>query len=592
MSRRLDEKRLFTRRAFMFATIKTVLGLSVISRLAYLQIFKSKQYRLLSDKNRIVATQILPSRGNILDTNEKIIATNKSSYSVILDLSESSDDVVNRLTQYVNLEEDVIEQINSKASKSVLLQENTNWENLSAFRIASSLIPGINIEKSLQRHYNDSLIFSHIIGYTGSPTKEDIEHFENLSLRLPTAKIGKCGIEKNYDKELFGRSGIKHTEVNSKRQFVRVIDEVKSVPGEDIHLTIDKDLQEFVYNRLSTEQSSACVVMDVNSGAVLACVSYPGYDSNIFNQKIDRNILKELYENPYKPMINKAISGLYAPGSAFKMVVGLTGLHNGVINKHTKFDCDGIFEIGAYRYHCWRWKYGGHGSLDLQKAIERSCDIYFYNVAMRLSPDNIAEVANDFGLGIPTGIDIPGEKDGLIPTKAWKRTQKKQKWTKGDTVNMSIGQGYTLATPLQMTRMISILVNGLYPITPYICKLQNNYGVEKLKYKKEHIDILLSGMNDVVNSPNGTAYRSHSEELEFGGKTGSSQVRRITEQQRKEYKTTSDEYLEKEHAVFVGYAPVDEPRVAVCVLVEHGGGGAKIAAPIARDILLKISEAV
>jgi penicillin-binding protein 2 len=474
MSRRLDEKRLFTRRAFMFSALKAVLGLSIISRLAYLQIFKSKQYKLLSDKNRIVATQILPPRGNILDTKGKIIATNKPSYSVILDLSESPDNVVNQLKQYVSLEEDVIKQIGDKSSKFILLQENTDWKNLSAFRIASSLIPGINIEKSLQRYYKDSLIFSHVIGYIGSPTKVDVEHSENLSLRLPIAKIGKCGIEKNYDKELFGKSGIKHTEVNSKRQFVRVIDEIKSVPGEDIHLTIDKNLQEFVYNRLSTEQSSACVVMDVNSGKVLACVSYPGYDTNVFNQKIDGNILKELYENPYKPLINKAISGLYAPGSSFKMVVGLAGLHKGVIDKNTKFDCDGIFEVGTYKYHCWRWKYGGHGVVDLQKAIERSCDIYFYNVAMRLSPNDIAEVARDFGLGIPTGIDIPGEKDGIIPTKAWKKAQKKQKWTRGDTINMSIGQGYTLATPLQITRMISILVNGLHPITPYICKLQNN----------------------------------------------------------------------------------------------------------------------
>ncbi len=597
MKRRREEKKLFTRRTFIFGIIKVLLGCGAISRLAYLQIFKAQHYKVLSDKNRIVTTQILPARGDVLDCNGQIIATNKNSYSVVLDLlsipRESREQSIKQLMQYAKLDDEtkykllnLPENIN-RTNRFVLIQENIDWSQLSSFYILSSFVPGINIEKNLSRYYIDSLPFSHIIGYIGSPNKEDIEISENTAFSLPMAKIGKCCVEKSYNQLLFGKSGIKHYEVNSKRQLVRIIDEIKSIPGEDIHLTINKELQNYIYNRLSEEKSAICIVMDINTGAILAFVSYPGYDLNIFNSKIDKNTLKELYENPYKPMLNKAISGLYSPGSSFKMITGLAALKKGIIDKHTRFNCEGSFDIGRYRYHCWRWKYGGHGYLNLQEAIARSCDVYFYNIAMMLSPSDIAEVALDFGLGVPTEIDISGEKSGLIPTKSWKKMHKKQNWTKGDTINMSIGQGFTLSTPLQLTRMIAILVNGLNPITPYVCKINKKFHREKLKYKQEHINIILNGMSDVVNSPRGTAYRARSNQFQFGGKTGSTQVFRITEQQRRAFKTTSDDYWKKEHAIFVGYAPVESPKYAVCVLVEHGGGGASKAAPIARDILLQ-----
>lgn len=600
MSRRTEEKKLFTRRAFMFGGMKILLGVGIISRLTYLQIFKSQHYKLLSDKNRIVTTQTLPPRGNILDCNGKIIATNKNSYSVILDLLNIPPGLrhesIQKLIKHSKIDNETIEKLLNlpeninRSNRFILLQENIDWDQLSSFYILSSFIPGINIEKNLSRYYVDPAPFSHIVGYVGSPNKEDIALSENTSLSLPMAKIGKCCIEKKYEEQLFGKSGIKHEEVNSRRQIIRMIDEIQSVPGSDIRLTINKELQNYIYKRLSEEQSAVCIVMDVKTGAILSFVSYPGYDTNIFNNKIDKNILKELYENPYKPMINKAISGLYSPGSAFKMITGLAALRNGVVDKHTRFNCSGSFDIGAYKYHCWRWKYGGHGPLNLQESLARSCDVYFYNVAMMLSPDEIAEVAKDFGLGVPTEIDIPGEKSGLMPTKTWKKKHKKQSWTRGDTLNMSIGQGFILTTPIQLTRMISMLVNGIKPVTPYVCCLKNKINFEKLKYRKEHIDIILDGLRDVVNSTTGTAYGSHSDELCFGGKTGSSQVCRITTQQRKEFKTTSDDYWKKEHAIFVGYAPVEKPKYAICVLVEHGGGGAAKAAPIARDILLHTTE--
>jgi penicillin-binding protein 2 len=598
MSGKFDEKKLFTRRAFIFVGVKAFLGIGVISRLAYLQLFNSKHYRLLSDRNRIVTSQILPARGRILDCNGNVIAGNINSYSVELDLFDLSQDkrkeVIENIIQHAYFDVDILEKLKTLKNQRqltdrfILLKEHIDWEGLSSFYVLSSFVPCLNIEKNLSRNYIDPEIFSHIIGYVGAPSKSDIDIFENRALLLPTAKVGKCCIEKEYNNQLFGKAGIKHVEVNSKRQVVRVIDEIKSVPGTDIHLTINKNLQRFVYDRLSREKSASCVVMNVKTGAILAFVSYPGYDINIFNKKIDKKLLEDLYKNPYKPIINKALSGVYSPGSTFKVITGLAGLHKGVIDQHTKFHCEGFFDIGRYRYHCWRWRYGGHGKLNLREALTKSCDVFFYNVAMRLSPDNISEVANDFGLGVSTNIDIAGEKIGLMPTKSWKKFAKKQSWTKGDTINMSIGQGFTLATPLQLTRMISILVNGLKPISPYICALKNKVATEKLKYKQEHIDIILAGMADVVNSPVGTAYKSRLEKIRFGGKTGSTQVFKISEQQRKAFKTLSDEYWLKDHALFVGYAPTDSPRVATCVVVEHGEWGASRAAPIARDVIQEI----
>ncbi len=603
MSRQKNDKKLFTRRAFIFAGAKLALGTLIISRLAYLQIFKFSHYKLLSDKNRMVVKHILPPRGRILDMNNKILANNRASYSALLDImdipKECRNEVIDSVIKTSNLDDPTIEKLCkakdkvSRSNRFVVLHEDLSWDDLAGYYIMSSKTPGIVIEKSQSRSYVHSEEFSHLIGYTGAPTRSEIENSEDTSLSVPMAKIGKTCIEKRYNEELFGKTGIVHEEVNSRRQFVRTIEKIESTAGEDIRLTINADLQLEVYEILSEHESSSCVVMDVNTGAILACVSYPGYDTNIFSKKIDRSVLRELYENPYKPMINKVISGLYSPGSTFKIITGLAGLNSGVITEHTRFDCSGVYELGNHKFHCWKWKYNGHGSVNLVEALAQSCDVYFYNLARLVGANKIAETARDFGLGSPTGIDLPNEKSGLIPDKKWKKQIKKHSWTTGDTLNMSIGQGFILATPLQLARMISIVVNGLTPIVPHMrqpCeKMPNN---EKLNYQEKHIKIILDGLNNVVNSETGTARASATEDPNFmmGGKTGSTQVFRITEQQRRLGQTVSDDYWKKEHAIFVGYAPTENPKYAVSVLVEHGGGGSHTAAPIARDVLLATQE--
>ncbi|MBQ7524527.1 MAG: penicillin-binding protein 2, partial [Alphaproteobacteria bacterium] len=429
-------------------------------------------------------------------------------------------------------------------------------------------------------------ILSHVIGYTGAPTKSDIEKFDNSALSVPTARIGKTGIERQYEGQLFGRAGTKHIEVDSRHRFVRDIDNISPAAGEDLILTIDLALQRKVAELVSQHESATCVVMDVHTGAILAFVSHPGYDANLFTQRVKSSELKALHDNPYKPMINKLIHGLYSPGSAFKMMTGLAALKKGVITKHTRFTCRGVYELGRQKFHCWRWKCGGHGSVNLQEALAGSCDVFFYNLARLLSPDEIAATARDFGLGEPTGIDLPDEKSGLIPTKSWKKKHKKQSWTTGDTFNMAIGQGFVLTTPLQLVKMVAILTNGLKPITPHLVERKTTDDPTPLKYDPEHIQTILDGMYDVVNAPYGTAWNAGLDDFEFCGKTGSSQVFRITERLRREGKTVSDDYWKKEHAIFVGYAPADVPRVAIAVLVEHGGSGAHTAAPLARDVLL------
>ncbi len=593
------KKNICIKRIYVFIFWNCLLIIVIVLRLFYLQIYQSAKYKLLSDKNRLVIKRVLPIRGNIIDRRGKEIAYNVYSYAVILDLLSIPKDnlqhVIDILKKFyandVVLQKlDNLPSIIKQSNRYIVLKENLDWNELTKYYIISNKYPYISIEKTIARRYSFPIQCSHFLGYTSSPNSNDIVWANNPSLSLPTAKVGKSGIERQYEKDLFGKVGIQELEVNSRRQVIRTVNEIDSIPGDTIQLTIDINLQNEIYNMLSEQRSASCIVIDVNTGDILAFVSYPGYDINIFSKKIPSKLLKEIYANKSNPLINKSLSGLYAPGSTFKIITGLAGLYYGIINENTRFTCTGYSELGKHKFHCWRKS--GHGSLTLQQALEKSCDVFFYNIAKRINPDHIAKVANDFGLGFKTGIDLPNEKSGLIPNKAWKKDKRKQKWTAGDSYNMAIGQGYVLTTPLQLAKMTCMFANGLKPITPHICK--NNSEIkssnEKLNYKQRHIDIILDGMYDVVNSPSGTAKKCKLKQFEIAGKTGSSQVRRITAAQRASGKTTFDVYENKEHALFISYAPVDDPQYAVCVVVEHGGSGASVAAPIAKEVFLLLEK--
>ena len=592
-----EEKKEYLRRVCIFAVIQILIFLVIIWRLAYLQIYKASQYTLLSDKNRISTEIILPDRGQIRTRKCEIIAKNIPIYSVVLDISDKRQDEISSLMQlvndYVGLHDLRTQKKNGYNKKYNIIETDLNWCQVAKYSVLSIKIPELKVEKHLKRIYNYPYEFSHIAGYVGSPARRDIEESENSAMPpLPFAKVGKTGIEKQYNTQLCGIAGLTHNEVNSRRRFIREIDHIAPISGTNIQLTIDIKLQKEVYKILSKYESASCIVMNANNGDILAIVSYPGYDVNIFSKHIDKQQLNKLYNSPFNAIINKVISGIYAPGSVFKMVTALAGLKKGIINENTRFNCHGYIEIGKHKFHCWKWKSGGHGSVDLEDALAESCDVYFYNVAKMISPDDIAKVAKDFGLGELTGIDLPNEKSGLIPTKSWKKETKKQKWTTGDTLNMSIGQGFVLTTPIQLAKMMAILVNGQNSITPHLNKEYKTNNEKRLGYSKNHIRIIQNGMNAVVNSWYGTAkqFAIDDENFKFGGKTGSSQVVRISEKLRKLGKTVSDDYWKKEHAVFVGYAPVENPKIIVSVLIEHGGSGGHTAASVAHDVFLATKE--
>lgn len=595
-----DEQQIFAIRIRCFIVINFILILVIIARLFYLQIYNHSKYQTLSDKNRMVIQRCLVPRGTIVDEQNRILATNRYFHSVICDLYDLTIEQKNLILENLNKlpicthTKMVLNNWPTKISKQdryMVLQESVDWNTLTQYYVLSNFYPNISINKTISRYYPYSFEVSHILGYVGAPSQADIEKSGNVALSLPFAKTGKCGIEKGYEGLLFGKVGIKTIEVNSRRQPVRTVSNQLGEIGKKIELTINLELQKTIYDILSEQISGSCIVMDIKTGAILALVSYPGYDINVFSRRIPVRLLNEVYSNPAKPLVNKVISGLYAPGSTFKVITALAGLHYGAINQNTRFYCSGFCTLGKHRFYCWKWKSGGHGSLTVQEALAQSCDCFFYNLSRYLSPDQIAKVANDFGLGKLTGIDLPNERSGLVPTKAWAQNKRKRQWTMGDSYNMSIGQGYLLVTPLQLARMTSIFANNLHPVVPHLYKkFHTEQNLKPLKYDEKHIQIILDGMYDVVNSRRGTARHSAIDDpnFEFAGKTGSSQVRRISNARRAAGRTVFEDYQSKDHALFIAFAPATYPKYAVSVVIEHGGGGASVAAPIARNVLLAI----
>jgi penicillin-binding protein 2 len=391
---------------------------------------------------------------------------------------------------------------------------------------------------------------------------------------------------------LRGMAGKKQEEVNASGRRVRELQEQPAEAGLPLKLTLDAELQLFVQNRLSELHSASAVVMDAYSGAVYAYGSYPAFDPNTFAQGIPKNLWTELLADPAAPMTNKVIAGQYPPGSTFKMIVALAALEAGIINQNSHVYCPGHFDLGNNRFHCWNKN--GHGSVNVVQALQQSCDVFFYQTGLDVGIERIAAMARRLGMGEPTGIDLPGERPGLIPDGRWKQRRYKQGWHPGETVNSAIGQGYVLSTPVQLATMTARLVNGGIPVTPYVTQQIGPRVVappsaqHRLLIRPDHLALVKQGMDAVVNSPRGTAFgaRMHEEGYSYGGKTGTAQVRRISKDERaRGFKIEDRPWYEQHHALFTGYAPVEAPRFVCSVVVEHGGGGSAVAAPVARDIL-------
>ncbi len=599
-----EKARLFTRRALLLGGAQAALMSVLAGRLYYLQVMQSDEYSMMADENRMNIRLLAPLRGRIMDRTGTEVASNRQNFRVVL-IREQTEDVertLDRLSDLVEVPEDdrlrVLKETRRKRGfVPIPVMENLTWEEFSRINVHSPELPGIHLEVGEKRHYPYGNLFAHTVGYVGAVSERDLRNLEpDPLLELPGFRIGKSGIEKYYDQPLRGTAGTSRVEANAYGRVIRELSRQEGDPGEDLELTIDVRLQNFAVERMG-EESAAAVVLDIHSGDILSMVSVPSFNPNSFTTGISVKEWEGLRSNPKNPLTNKAVTGQYPPGSTFKMIVALAALEAGVISPDYKVYCAGHTMLGKHKFHCW--KRGGHGKLGLIESIEQSCDVYFYDIARKVGIDKIAEMAEQFGLGEKLDLDLYGEKKGLIPTMAWKQARLGERWQVGDTYNAGIGQGYVLTTPLQLAIMTARLANGGKKVNPRLIrnKFQSIDGLdasaapEEIGVSKSAMQYVLKGMYDVVNGSKGTAKGSKIDlnDWEMAGKSGTAQVRRISKKERLTGVLKAEErpWKERDHALFVAYAPYDNPKYAVSVIVEHGGSASKVAAPMARDLLLE-----
>jgi penicillin-binding protein 2 len=597
-----DRGRIFTRRAMMLAGGQALLFTGLAARMYYLQVIESGRYRVLAEENRISLRLLPPPRGRVLDRRGVPLAVNVQNYRIVIVPEEAEDveQMLDRLDRLVQVPEHERRRIlrevrRRRAFVPVTVRENLTWEEVSRIEVNAPDLPGINIDVGETRAYPFGGAAAHALGYVASVSERELTG--DPLLELPGFRIGKNGVERQYDLQLRGKAGNAEVEVNALGRVIRELRRQEGQPGQDVHLTIDVGLQEFVAKRIAEERRAAVVVMDAHKGDVLSMVSMPTYEPTAFNEGLSGKEWNRLITNPDAPLTNKVIAGQYAPGSTYKIVVALAALEAG-IPPAFRTSCFEHIQLGNQRFHCW--KKGGHGSLDMLEAIKHSCDIYFYELSKRVGIDRMSAMAKRLGLGQSLDFDVPGERAGLIPTRDWKQATIGVPWQLGETLVAGIGQGYVLATPLQLAVMTSRLINGGLAVKPRLTLAppgvdpadEPPHEFKALGLSEMARRIVIQGMVDVVNNPQGgTAWGSRIAEKRFamGGKTGTSQVRRITlaERDRGVKKNEDRPWRERDHALFVGFAPVDAPRYVVAVIIEHGGGGSKAAAPIARDVLLE-----
>lgn len=584
---RREQNKILTQRIIFACMILFCLLLVLIARLFFLQVLNEQRYKLLSDKNRIYTSFSVAPRGNILDRHGQILATSQFEYQAILDLRQYRNETRNWELIQNNLKLDkntsffdwlYLKSSTLTPSQTLILKEALTWKELVQTEILSSQIFGLYAAKKIVRVYPYSNDFCHLIGYVTAPKQTDINH--NANLKAFGSTIGRNGIERAFETQLQGKLGIRQSEINAMRRIVRVLEEKLPENGQDIQLTIDAKLQHRVIDIMQSVRSGAAIVMDIPSGDILAMVSCPTFDPNQFTKPIQPDQWKAIITNPDHPLIDRSIAGLYAPGSTFKMIIALAALNAKIINEETTFYCPGYYEVNGHRFHCWKWRTGGHGSMNVISAIEQSCDVFFYNLASKLKPNTMIETARSFGFGTPTGIEIHHEKNGLIPpiSFGWK------KQNLGIAINLSIGQGQILTTPLQLVRMAAMIA-GKKNVIPHLIPHDNNF-FDSLPYAASDLNLIQKGMIAVVNGAKGTAQLAKNPVISIAGKTGSTQVYKITKEERLKGKLEERPYDLKDHALFVGFAPVDTPKFAIVVIVEHGESGGRTAAPLARDILI------
>lgn len=592
-----DRGRLLTRRAFVIGGTQIGLYALLLGRLYELQIKEGQKYQMMAEENRISMRVVIPPRGIILDRNGVTIAHSQKSFRADLAVDQTSDakETLKQLYGLMPFEEWEKRRIEKDLKKNrnllpILLRDNLSWDDLALLELHTPDLSGVVIEAGEARHYPFNAATAHILGYIGAPSED--EAGDDPLLNQPGFRIGKSGIERHYDEALRGKPGNLQLEVNAYGRAVRELNRTEGTPGHEVKLTLDIKLQEFAQARLTSEQSAAAVVMDAVDGSLYAMASHPSFDPNLFTYGISKDNWTKLNNDPLVPLMNKTVMGLYAPGSTFKIVAALAALEAGVNPKKT-YHCSGALGFGNHTFHCW--KKGGHGTVDMKRGMIQSCDVYFYHVGQDAGIDRMTDVARRMGLGEKLGIDLPQEKDGLIPSRAWKKKRFKENWQAGETLVATIGQGYMLTTPLQLAVMTARVASGA-AVKPHL--MQSVRDVVKaqekfppLQVNPDHLEFVRQAMIGVC-AAGGTAYGARIDVpgYEMGGKTGTSQVRRISKAERAKGVIPNEKrpWEERDHALFVGFAPAKNPRYVCAVVVEHGGGGSKAAAPIARDLLMEL----
>lgn len=582
---------------FLLGAGKLALLSGLLGRMYYLQVSENAKYQALSDKNRISLRVIPPQRGILLDRYGIPIASNTPAYRLELVAEQSGDvpDVLKHLQELTPLTESQAAKVEAKLTQQrpflpTTIIEDLSWEEIAKVELNLPDLSGVSVQTEQRRDYPYGGIASHITGYVAAPSEE--ETTANPFLATPGLRNGKSGLEKQYEEPLQGTPGIIQQEVNAGGRVVRELDRKNGLAGVDITTTLDITLQTFAHQRLVSQLSGAAVVLDVETGGILAMASAPGYDPTAFYRGISADYWRDLTSDILQPLTNKAISGQYAPGSTFKPMSALAILKAG-IDPSAEVICSGAYALGSATFHCW--KKGGHGRVSLVSAIQHSCDVYFYEMARRIGIDAIADMAKIFGLGEATGVDLPSERSGLIPSIGWKRAKMGSSWHQGETLVSAIGQGYVLATPLQLALMAAQLANGGRRIRPHFVPPPGDLLItEDIGVDPRWLAIVTEGMNLVTNDRQGTAYAARIDVpgMEMAGKSGTSQVRRISLAERRAGVIKNEDlpWPRRDHALFIAFAPVAAPKYALAVVVEHGGGGSAIAAPIARDILVECQK--
>ena len=623
------------RRIFIIGIAKIVILTGIVTRLFSLQIKENKKYLTLSDKNRLREWRLPPVRGEFVDYFGNVVAGNLKVYQlhVIPEQVENFRSLMLRLKEILKLSDREFQKIiklkkNQKSWETLVVSKNLSWEQFTKINYYIHDLEGAKAVLSVSRDYPFNEIYTHVLGYVSEASENDILENEVIkNNHVPGLKVGKTGLEKNFEDILIGTNGIQRYEVNAYGKRISQLNYEKGIKGQTIKLTVDTEIQKLC-NKLLGDKAGSISVMDIYTGEIVAMHSSPSFNPNLFLFGISRDEWQLIRNNPLKPLVNKTLSGLYSPGSTIKPIVALSALENNVITKDFKVNCTGKTEMYGQTYHCWKKR--GHGVVNLKGAMKQSCDTYFYEVARKLGVDRLKETAIKFGLGDKVLKDFQiNEKEGLVPSTDWKKNNLGKGWVLGETLITGIGQGYLQTTPLQLCLMTAQLANGGYKIYPKIIVNENDDTVEKIKelinknsikhkktqegslsgqdlfgfikeekhqplYKSsENVKYILSTMFASTNEIRGTSYSSRIDDpkYQFAGKTGTSQVKRITARERElDLKTIEIPYEERDHALYIAFGPYKNPRYAISIVVEHGGSGSSTAAPIAKKLFKMIID--